>query len=101
MATLNNEFVNVAEFEIVVIGFWTECRKITILPTGSYRSSQDQVVAAEYKLALPAEADLVAELEEVQRQFTRSHTTPAKLPPPNATKKTAAKKTAKKTRKSC
>ncbi|MBC8357308.1 MAG: DUF1016 domain-containing protein [Planctomycetes bacterium] len=61
----------------------------------------NKVMAAEYKLALPAEADLIAELEEAQREFTRRHTTPAKLPARLATKKAAAKakKTAMKTRK--
>ena len=61
----------------------------------------NKVMAAEYKLALPAEADLIAELEEAQREFTRRHTTPAKLPARLATKKAAAKakKKAMKTRK--
>jgi predicted nuclease of restriction endonuclease-like (RecB) superfamily len=61
----------------------------------------NKVLAAEYKLALPAEAELVAELEEAQKQFARRHTPPAKLPARIATTRTAPKgeKKAKKTRK--
>ena len=61
----------------------------------------NQVMAAEYKLALPAEADLIAELEKTQRQFSRTHKTPGKLLAPKTKKKAATKqkKTAKKTRK--
>jgi predicted nuclease of restriction endonuclease-like (RecB) superfamily len=61
----------------------------------------NKVLAAEYKLALPAEAELVAELEEAQRQFARRHTPPAKLPARIATTRTAPRgeKKAKKTRK--
>ncbi len=52
----------------------------------------NQVMAAEYKLALPDEAALVAELEKTQRQFSRRQTNLAKLPAPTATKKSAGRK---------
>ena len=50
-------------------------------------------MAAEYKLALPAEADLIAELERTQRQFAQTHKTPEELPAPKAAAK--RKKTTK------
>ncbi len=53
----------------------------------------NQVMAAEYKLALPAEADLIAELERTQRQFAQTHKTPEELPAPKAAAK--RKKTTK------
>jgi len=60
----------------------------------------NQVMAAEYRLALPDEADLIAELEKAQRQFARTHKKPGKLPPPTAKRKTASKrKNTAKTRK--
>jgi hypothetical protein len=52
----------------------------------------NQVMAAEYKLALPDEATLVDELEKTQRQFARTHKPPEKLPAPKAKKKAAAKR---------
>jgi predicted nuclease of restriction endonuclease-like (RecB) superfamily len=61
----------------------------------------NQIMAAEYKLALPDEATLIAELKKTQRQFARTHNTPGKLLAPKAKMKAATKrkKTAKKTRK--
>jgi predicted nuclease of restriction endonuclease-like (RecB) superfamily len=52
----------------------------------------NQIMAAEYKLALPDEATLIAELEKTQRQFSRTHKPPEKLPAPKAKKKATAKR---------
>ncbi|MDA1054649.1 MAG: PDDEXK nuclease domain-containing protein [Planctomycetota bacterium] len=52
----------------------------------------NQVMAAEYKLALPDEATLIAELEKTQRQFARTHKPPEKLPAPKAKRKAASKR---------
>ena len=51
----------------------------------------NQVMAAEYRLALPDEAALVAELEETQKRFARSHSASAELPPSEPQGKTARK----------
>lgn len=57
----------------------------------------NKVMAAEYKLALPDEAALAAELEKTQRQFARAHTTSGVLPDLEASKKpTGTKKSSKK-----
>jgi len=57
----------------------------------------NKVMAAEYKLALPDEAALVAELEKTQRQFAQAHATSDKPPALNAPKKpTDTKKSSKK-----
>ena len=52
----------------------------------------NQVMAAEYKLVLPDEATLIAELEKTQRQFARTRKTLEKLPAPKARKKAASRR---------
>ena len=52
----------------------------------------NQIMAAEYKLALPDEATLIAELEKTQRQFARTHKPPEKLSAPKAKKKATSKR---------
>ena len=61
----------------------------------------NQVMAAEYKLALPDEAVLVAELEKTQRQFGRrsANTTPQAPKAITESKSKGRKKTVSKTRK--
>lgn len=52
----------------------------------------NQVMTAEYKLALPDEATLIAELEKTQRQFAQAHRTSGKLPAPKVKKKPTSKR---------
>jgi len=52
----------------------------------------NQIMAAEYKLALPDEATLIAELKKTQRQFARTHKPSEKLPAPKAKKKATSKR---------
>jgi len=52
----------------------------------------NQVMAAEYKLALPDEATLIAELEKTQREFARRHKEPKQLVPADAKRKSASKR---------
>ena len=62
----------------------------------------NQVMAAEYKLALPNESTLVAELEKTQKQFAGVHTRPKEPAPKKARKKPATrskKNTPKKSKK--
>jgi predicted nuclease of restriction endonuclease-like (RecB) superfamily len=51
----------------------------------------NQVMAAEYKLALPDEATLIAELEKTRREFARRHKGPKQLAPADAKRKSASK----------
>jgi hypothetical protein len=48
-------------------------------------------MAAEYKLTLPDEATLIAELEKTHREFARRHKGPKQLTPADAKRKSASK----------